>query len=263
MRSIRWLTVIILILSVCFNGISFAMENEENYFENESKFLSALGFKGFEKFDTTNAETVLTRAEFADIVVRLMGYHAFELPNKSIFLDVPEEHPSSGSISFLAISGVVSASDTDMFRPDDVILFEEAVKMIVSAIGYRPYADLKGGYPSGYIAAAQYAGIFDGVDIQANSFTKGVACKLIYNALFAPVMTTMAYNHRTDLHIDKDKTVLNQFFKIEELKGRVNATRYTALTGGINLGEGQIKIEQLVLITEEDVSKYLGYYVIA
>ena len=49
--------------------------------------------------------------------------------------------------------GWMSGNGTE-FLPGNTVLFEEAVKVMVSAAGYQIYAAGKGGYPTGYMAVS-------------------------------------------------------------------------------------------------------------
>ena len=57
------------------------------------------------------------------------------------------------------VVGVTGGIGNGMFGPEDPVTYEQAVKMIVSALGYDLVANNKGGYPTGYLAVASSEGI--------------------------------------------------------------------------------------------------------
>ncbi|UKI37006.1 MAG: hypothetical protein L6V93_01915 [Clostridiales bacterium] len=57
------------------------------------------------------------------------------------------------------VLGLVSKSEK-VFRPDEFITYNEMAKIFVTMLGYAPNAQVKGGYPSGYILVSQGSGIY-------------------------------------------------------------------------------------------------------
>jgi len=120
----------------------------------------------------------ITRAEFARIVVTMRNFG--NIPGSGLhtgFNDVPQEHWASAYVAMAADMDVVRGDSghngrfyrglflrDSNFRPDDVITLEEAIAMLVRAIGGQPIANANGGFPSGYFYVAEMLGITDGVD---------------------------------------------------------------------------------------------------
>ena len=64
---------------------------------------------------------------------------------KTAFPDVPSDHWATGAISVAHQQGMVVGDDVGTYRPDDPVLLQEAVAIIVRAMGYEPAATDKGG----------------------------------------------------------------------------------------------------------------------
>ena len=111
----------------------------------------------------------MTRAEFATVVCRMMGWTPLETVPEGLF-DVPG-HWAQGYIAAAAANGAVDAAGA--FRPDDYISRSEMAVMLVRALGYnglaQSLADADLPFPDvtqdrGYIALAYGFGIINGVE---------------------------------------------------------------------------------------------------
>lgn len=110
------------------------------------------------------AESNVTRSEFAKIVVRLMGAEdrLSESPRR-IFGDVPADHDAAAAIEYLYNNGVMNGYGDALFKPDSVIPLGEVMKVLISVTGYKEMAETKGGYPNGYYAVAASNNLLSGV----------------------------------------------------------------------------------------------------
>ena len=112
----------------------------------------------------TPYETI-TRGEMARIITQLYGYDDLEVFNLTgekktcDFIDVSSKNPSFSAINYLSHHGIMNGYGNSLFLPDKDITYSEAVKTIISALGYEPLALQKGGYPSGYLSVANELGL--------------------------------------------------------------------------------------------------------
>lgn len=140
-------------------------------------------------FDESNIapEKNITRQEAARYIMGLLK-ETDAKPKDTIYEDVKIDNKYSGFISSALARGVISEALN--FRPEDKITGSEFIKMLVSALGYDFLATLEGGYPDGYIFAAQKTGLLDGVVLSQNEpVSIKQATILFQNALNAPVLT--------------------------------------------------------------------------
>ena len=79
---------------------------------------------------TFGATKEISRAELVTIICRVQGYFG-ESRDPAPFDDVPEDHWANGYISFAAEKGIIVGDGDGKFRPDDKVLYEEALKMLV------------------------------------------------------------------------------------------------------------------------------------
>ncbi len=148
--------------------------------------------KGYED-NTFRPTDNITRAEMCAVVCRARGLEsdADKWANaKGNFTDVTPEHWANGYINAASWGKFVNGMGDDTFEPESNITYEQAVKMIVAAIGYGTMAEASGGWPEGYLEIADRYGISKGIGIaQTDSFaTRAIVAKLIYNALPVPIM---------------------------------------------------------------------------
>jgi hypothetical protein len=108
-------------------------------------------------------EESISRAEFAAVVIRALGYESVANVAKGTtkFSDVEATYWASGYINLAVSLGITKGRPDGTFGPNEKVLFEDAVTMVVRALGMDALAVAKGGYPTGYL-------------VQGKEFTKGV-----------------------------------------------------------------------------------------
>jgi len=146
---------------------------------------------------TFKPEGSITRAEFAAVAVRAKGLAgvaeaAAGLP--SGFSDVPASHWAAGYVGTAGSTGVVQGIGGGLFAPNAPVKYEEAVTMLVRALGYEPEAQSKGGYPFGYLVVAEEIGLLDGARSTTGTFaTRGLVALLTDNAMEIPMMVSIGF----------------------------------------------------------------------
>ena len=91
---------------------------------------------------------------------------------------------------FNELHGTNAGTPPNLFAPNDFITRRDALKIIVNALGYEPMAIKEGGYPNGYIAAAERIGIIKSRYGDTTEYlTREGAAEIIYDALSVPLMT--------------------------------------------------------------------------
>ena len=137
----------------------------------------------------------LNRAQFCKMAVLLRGEgkQANAQANRTIFLDVKGDHWARGYINYASSITVGESERLVMgvgdgtFHPDEEIAFAQAVTMAMRLLGYTS-ADVNTGavWYDGYMAAADTAGVLDGLNADPNApVTRAQAAILFQNLLFA------------------------------------------------------------------------------
>ena len=135
---------------------------------------------------TYNPEGAVTREQFAKIICYALsvGELTYSAEEKNIFTDVAPNRWSSDNIKTAYKLGIINGMGDGTFAPENNVLYEQAVKMAVCALGYTAaHADREGGYPMGYMAIANRAGLLKGIKDakQGEPLNRGAVAKLVDN----------------------------------------------------------------------------------
>lgn len=206
--------IIITLFSVCaMIGLSFTTfaysDIEENTTVSEAvNVLSDLNIvNGFENGSFKPDQTV-TRAEMAKMICEILNVSSNSF-SAQMYNDVSKEHWGFNYINSISSLGIVNGYGDGNYGPDDIVTFEQAIKMIVCALGYEPAATEKGGYPNGYITIANSLGLLTNV----TTSKRGDIAVLIYNALETPIMEQTTYGENPSYEImngENYKTLLTK-----------------------------------------------------
>lgn len=109
-----------------------------------------------------NPNKTVTRAEMAAIVCRMLS-KTENLPLSATFTDVPTSHWANTYVSKAAELKIVNGYGNGRFGPSDPVTYEQAVTMLIRAIGMEQQAAQRGGYPNGYITVAKNIGMLTNI----------------------------------------------------------------------------------------------------
>jgi len=113
-----------------------------------------------------NDEALITRAEFARSIFGLLTWSYGMGPiSKSVLIDVPHEHWASAYIYPLYDYDIIRGNGDGIFRPDNEILIEEAIALLIRSIGGIGYIAWRGGhFPLTYLEVAEEIGLTKDID---------------------------------------------------------------------------------------------------
>ena len=151
--------------------------------------LNALAIMTYDETGSFQGSSTLTRAQLAKIVVMSSALRGSvgESTSVSPFYDVPYTHWAAPYIAMARDNAMMRGYTDGSFRPDQAVLYEEAVQAVMNLLGYTT-ADYTGGYPSGTLSKARSLGLLDGVSGQQGSaITRDGMAQLLYNALCTDV----------------------------------------------------------------------------
>lgn len=177
-----------MVLTMGTSVMAYSDVEEGTYVSEAVTVLSNLDILNGYEDGTFKPEATITRAEMAKIVCETLGYYGMG-SDKTPFDDVEPKHWAAGYISTAAGLGIINGYGNGKFGPEDTVTYEQAVKMVVCALGYEPMAANKGGWPAGYTSVAASIGLTKGM----SSSARGDIAVLMYNALTTPVMEQTSY----------------------------------------------------------------------
>ena len=102
-------------------------------------------------YNTSMSEEI-SRADFVDAVAKIVGMDNYT--GSAYYYDVPKTHYAFSSISMLTELGVIGGVGDGLFEPEAVMEDAAAYKILLSLMGYNVRAEVDGGYPAGYMKAA-------------------------------------------------------------------------------------------------------------
>ena len=165
---------------------SFKDMDGSEYYAEAVKALAELDIINGYPDKTFRANNTITRAEMCAIALRTQGLEkeAQKAKGKTNYSDVADSHWASGYINKATELDIVQGDGNRNFRPDANVLYEEAVKIIVNAVGYGEEAIAKGGWPDGFIQVAQEKGMLENVPGNKGVIiSRGAVALLTYQGL--------------------------------------------------------------------------------
>lgn len=181
-----------------------------------------------------------TRGDFAAATAKLLGVENFS-GNGLFYYDVPQSHWAYDKISALTERGVLNGDGAKMFYPDSPIKQTEAYKIILSALGYKEYAEALGGFPNGYTMTASNIELLDSISGSVN-LTLGDSFKLLYNAMKVNLMRPSSVGGNMVEYETIDDTLMSLYHDIYFEEGKV-----TGVNGITVDGEGVGNPENVVI----------------
>lgn len=128
-----------------------------------------------------NPGKIVSRAEMATIVCRVLGITE-NLPKSEVFDDVPTAFWANAYIGKASELGIVAGYGNGKFGPGDPVTYEQAITMVVRAIGQSENANRYGGYPNGFIQVAEESSLLQGIQaVQGQGMTRGAVAMLLNN----------------------------------------------------------------------------------
>ena len=223
----------------------YAAEDAEQCSDN-MLFMKDLGvIYGYED-GTLRPDNNITRMEFVTMVLRLLGYyHPEEFSGgESMFSDVPDDLWGAAGINFSHRLGFIDGHGDGTFGPEESVTVNQAVKVLVCTLGYKPMAE-KMGYPAGYLTHAAQLGVLNGVATGEIAATRAAVADLMANALEAEIVETVYNADQTVDYTKSGKTLLDAM-GIEKQGGFVYAVPGISIDADVDLEANQVLVDTTV-----------------
>ncbi len=209
---------------------------------------------GFRPDDT------ITRAEFAAVVARALDLEdaAKVSGGTTEYTDVPATHWAAGYINLASDMEIINGYGNGNFGPEDTVKYEQALTMIVRALGYEPAAKQKGGYPVGYLFIASNEGITDDIDaVSGTPALRGDVAQMVYNSLTVDMMEQDEYGDEATFKKKEGKNLLTEYLDVDKVLGVLSGTYWADF--GRNLGKNEVAVT-LREVNDEEVTKTVEKY---
>ena len=246
-----------MVLSMGFSAFAYTDVTAGTKVAEAVGILSNLNiFTGFED-GTFKPDDTVTRAQMAAIICRTLGYEdqATASTGTTNFNDVPASHWASGYINVAESLQIVNGYGNGAFGPEDQVTYEQAIKMIVVALGYELDAQAKGGWSTGYLAVAAREGITKNSNgVVGAPAARGTIAVLVYNSLEVRLMDQKSWtpSGQDDAYGKLDETILSQYLGIKKVEGIVESVPFNAYASGY-------KADDDAMITFDSEAVYFEY----
>lgn len=177
--------------------------------------LMALGVVDGYTDGTYKPAKVVTRAEMAKLIISLFGYE--DLVGGSAPFTDTAGHWGEGYVALASGLGLVNGYPDGTFKPDNTVSFDEAITMVVRALGYTDES-LTGSWPTNYKIKGINIDLLDDVDVTGSGADRGNVALMLYNALdltYGEVDADDVWNENTDDDGDA-KTVIAKIGELVE-----------------------------------------------
>jgi len=192
-------------------------------------------------------ETV-TRADLAKLLYQMLAAAPMVSEQQRHYLDVKPTHEAYHEIETVTQMNILAGVEEGIFQPDKTTTYYEAVKAMVSALGYDYTAKTSGGYPGGYMSVARQKKLLKGIEASGEKEITGRDLAiLVYNTLHATVMEGVMEKAGNgswqEIKVEQEITLLEDVHDIAVVKGVVEATEVSDIHGDDPCDEGKIKID--------------------
>lgn len=253
------LMAFLLCVVIAFASISGFALDEEELIVTKNKgdnilFLTNLGILNSTPVD---GNAPVTRAELAKMFYRiLISKNVPDYSESAVrFNDVAESDMEA--VNAVASLGIMGGYGNDVFGSTHNVTYAQAVKSMVSFLGYTVKAESKGGWPAGYWTTALELKLLINAPADMNSIItyNGIADLFRY-AAEASVMDTFGNDTHT---VAKDITYISRYYNIVRTSAVITANSITDFDGD-TLNYGQIKADG-VLMTVNETTVSVGDYI--
>ena len=225
-------------------------------FEKDVELLINLGLLEYTENGMMKPYSHMKRAEFANFLDGILSGKTTS--ERVIFEDVGSDHYAKENINRLYEYGYIYGDGNSYFRPEDEITYNEAVRVMVSIMGYDAMAKYQGGYPNGYLSLAGSLGITDGVVPDGEYINKGNVMRLLINCFEANPVEVTFVNGKPSLSVNKESTMLAELTGIYNVRDYINANSDYAVSGEI-ANDGYIFVGKDEMLAPAEYAEYVGY----
>lgn len=224
------------------------------------QILSLIGIQENE-FTESALSRNLTRSQFVQYAAYAMGLSDGGCTDKQYYTDI-NQYSTAGFINTFVEMGILTVGETKEFEPDRQITSDEALKIVISMLGYSTVAEYIGGFPQGYRTQANKLDL--NALFSSTTLTAAQGFSLLADALEIPCydMTEISVSGKVKFSREEGNTLLSIYHSIDTDEGYVRAVNTISLDDSVCdmdemiVGDNIYAAENL-----ERLEDYLGLYV--
>lgn len=252
MRKIPGMIMSIFVaFGVLLQGQVIGYTESANITTEQIQILSLINMQESE-FAESALERTLTRSQFVQYAAYAMGLSDGNCTDKKFYTDI-DGYNTVGYINTFAETGILTVGETREFEPDRAITNDEALKIIVSMLGYKTVAEYTGGFPQGYRAQANKLNL--PVFFSSTTLTAAQCFSLLAEALEVPLydMTEISISGKVKFSKEDSNTLLSLYHGIDAEEGYVRAVNT------ITLDDSMCDVGEMIVGDKTYTAKDLGY----
>lgn len=262
MNRIKRVLSTVIVFAVLINTLCITAVFADAPSMTDEQIYDFLGLFNIINLSVDDENSYATRENFAVYVASMLNIQSGKSTVR-YFTDIENNAYSANSINSLVEMGIVDANDEARFEPAEKVTGAQALKMLVCAVGGRAYAEAKGGFPYGYIAAGRDIGITK--NISADMYiTTAEAARLIYNTMTVAMMDYASIGNNSVSFKQADNTILSTYWDIKFASGVVTSVYGTTIDGKIEANnENEIVIDGELYknsYVSTNPTEYIGVY---
>lgn len=223
----------------CFAGSALS-DVEGTKYEKSAEFLYNIGIIAGYDDGTFKPERQVSRGELCAMVARMMGLADMSHSDSGRFSDIKDSIYKQ-YIENLAGLGIIDGMGNGLFVPDAPVQTEQAIKIVVCALGYNAFLNSNDKWPQNYINIASSRELMSNLSSRIGEpMPRGEIAILIENALNADALEKgSSINGSISF---KDELVMKDFLDIDVVQGTFTANENADLLNGETSGTGMITI---------------------
>ncbi len=257
-KLISVVLVITSLLSLLSFGVPVVQAKSYADFSGKYQLLRTVGI--IPDIPQDRLEKGVSRADFAIYAANILNVQSGRNDDKRYYTDIPADHWALDSINALVERGALTVPADKLFNPDREITLWEAVKIMLALTGFAPFAEARGGFPTGYMQIAYDRDLTDGIKT-AGFFTMKDAITLIFNAVTTPILDSYAFEGETVHYNTTTDTLLSMYHDIYRREDYVNGVYGISLNDMSAPEKNRVRMgNDIYAISGGDTYSFLGMY---
>lgn len=240
-----------------YDDVQTIEESTVVYTDNQKQIIGLMTKLGAAD-DNLSLENKVTRAQFVSVLVRALGKN--DIYKATEFWDLPEGHEYYNDVGAAVLYGFVEGYGEKVFMPDKLIDSDEAIAILLNAMGFKDIVAMSGKYPENYRKLARKAGMNESVLTYKETMTGMEMYELLYEAFDANVCIIQPNDRYGNSYytVSNNETLLSEYRDIYKTHGIMNSNTKTALRGFKSYGDINIGGTYYAADSSE-FDKYLCY----
>ncbi len=227
--SVRFLSLLLAVLMIAGAALTASAEKAEKIANEEAlSFLVKLGVFGGYEDGSLRPDNKVERDEMAKIIFTLSTTFTDAGAGTVSFADVPAGDWSAGYISWCSASGIVGGYGNGKFGPNDYVTYNQALKMVAGALGYKEWNSNLWPTDVRMVALTQL-GLGENLDsVKGDDYvTRAQIAQIVYNAFSANMKTTKKGAYGSEVPM----TLKTDVWGVNEVPDKIVAAENFYLTG--------------------------------